>query len=44
LQDLLAFEVTDDARAAVERFFDLAYAHNLIDNKREVRWLSAPGA
>lgn len=42
LRELLAFEVNDEARAAIDRFFDLASSHGLIDERRPTRWLDGP--
>lgn len=39
LRELLRFDVDADARRAVERFFDLAHAHALIEDRRATRWL-----
>ncbi|MBL0926636.1 MAG: menaquinone biosynthesis protein, partial [Phycisphaerales bacterium] len=41
VRSLLRYEVTDAARAAVERFFDLAHAHGLLPARRPVRWAEA---
>jgi len=38
LGDLLRFEVTDQHRAGVERFFDLAHHHNLIPTRKPTLW------